>query len=88
MQNQTQVHRLDVIGFADVCFSVRLMPQCQYYVYVMEANLSFQNGMVIPLLSEFLKFEKGDINHNPRKISPLKGPTFGEPVARGLIFLG
>ena len=32
----------------------------QYYVYVLEANLSFQNGMVIPLLSEFLEYERGD----------------------------
>ena len=36
----------------------------QYYIYVVEANFSFQNGLVIPLLSEFLEFEKGDINHN------------------------
>ena len=27
-------------------------PQYQYYVYVLEANLSFQNGMVIPLILE------------------------------------
>ncbi|MES9905945.1 MAG: transposase family protein [Sedimenticola sp.] len=27
----------------------------QYYVYVLEASLSFRNGMVIPLLSEFLE---------------------------------
>jgi len=36
----------------------------QYYVYVLEANLSFQNGMVIPLLSEFLEFEQGDVENN------------------------
>jgi len=36
----------------------------QYYVYVLEANLSFKNGMVIPLLSEFLEFEQGDIENN------------------------
>ncbi len=36
----------------------------QYYVYVLEANLSFQNGMVIPLLSEFLEFEQGDMENN------------------------
>ena len=29
-------------------------PEKQYYVYVLEANLAFQNGMVIPLLSEVL----------------------------------
>lgn len=36
----------------------------QYYIYVLEANFSFQNGMVIPLLTEFLEFEKGDIENN------------------------
>lgn len=36
----------------------------QYYVYVLEANLSFQNGMVIPLLSEFLEYEHGDMENN------------------------
>jgi hypothetical protein len=29
-------------------------PDKQYYVYVLEANLAFENGMVIPLLSEVL----------------------------------
>lgn len=32
----------------------------QYYVYVLEASLSFANGMTLPLLSEFLNYEKGD----------------------------
>ena len=32
----------------------------QYYVYVLEASLCFQNGMVIPLLSEFLEYQPGD----------------------------
>jgi len=32
----------------------------QYYVYVLEANLSFHNGLVIPLLSEFLEYQLGD----------------------------
>ncbi len=36
----------------------------QYYVYVLEANLAFQNGMVIPLLSEFLEYEHGDMENN------------------------
>ena len=31
----------------------------QYYVYVLEASLSFRNGMVIPLMSEFLEYETG-----------------------------
>ncbi len=32
----------------------------QYYVYVLEASLSFQNGMVIPLMSEFLEYQEGN----------------------------
>jgi len=36
----------------------------QYYVYVLEASLCFQNGMVIPFLSEFLEYGKGDSGCN------------------------
>jgi len=36
----------------------------QYYVYVLEANLAFQNGMVLPLLSEVLSYTKGDDKKN------------------------
>jgi len=32
----------------------------QYYLYVLEANLAFRNGMTIPLMSEFLDYEQGD----------------------------
>jgi len=32
----------------------------QYYVYVLELNLVLENGMVIPLMSEFLEYRKGD----------------------------
>jgi len=32
----------------------------QYYVSVLEASLCFRNGMVIPLMSEFLEYETGD----------------------------
>lgn len=35
-------------------------PKKQYYVYVLEASLAFQNGMVIPLLSEVLSYTEGD----------------------------
>ena len=34
--------------------------QYQYYIYVLEASLCLHNGMVIPLMSEFLDFRKGD----------------------------
>ncbi len=32
----------------------------QYYVYVLEASLSLRNGMVIPLMSEFLEYDTDD----------------------------
>lgn len=32
----------------------------QYYVYIVEANLAFANGMVIPLLSEVLGYREGE----------------------------
>lgn len=32
----------------------------QYYVYVLEANLAFSNGLTLPLLSEFLNYAEGD----------------------------
>lgn len=35
-------------------------PRKQYYVYVLEASLAFQNGMTIPLMSEFLNYAEGD----------------------------
>jgi hypothetical protein len=38
--------------------------QKQYYIYVLEANLAFQNGMVIPLMSEFLEYSKGDTSND------------------------
>jgi hypothetical protein len=38
--------------------------QTQYYVYVLEASLAFANGMTIPLMSEFLSYEKGDPRAN------------------------
>jgi hypothetical protein len=35
-------------------------PRYRYSVYVLEANLSFRNGMVIPLMTEFLDYREGD----------------------------
>jgi hypothetical protein len=32
----------------------------QYDIYVLEASLCFRNGMVIPLMSEFLEYEAGE----------------------------
>jgi len=39
-------------------------PEKQYYVYVLEANLAFENGMVIPLLSEVLSYTQGQSPEN------------------------
>jgi hypothetical protein len=39
-------------------------PEKEYYVYVLEASLAFQNGMVIPLLSEVLSDSEGDSQRN------------------------
>jgi len=36
----------------------------QYFLYLLEASLAFRNGMVIPLLSEFLEYAKGDTDNN------------------------
>ena len=52
----------------------------QYFVYVLEASLSFQNGLVIPLLSEFLAYAKGDTDANKqdceqRAFMRLRNPT-------------
>ena len=38
--------------------------ESQYYVYVLEAKLTFHNGMVIPLMSEFLDCTQGDVENN------------------------
>lgn len=53
----------------DYCWSEECMerrPQgeeenTQYYVYVLEANLVFSNGVNIPLLSEFLEYTKDEL---------------------------
>jgi len=36
----------------------------QYYVYVLEAQLAFPNGLTLPLMSEFLNYEEGDTSNN------------------------
>lgn len=35
----------------------------QHYVYVLEANLAFRNGMTIPLMSEFLSYPDGNVEN-------------------------
>ncbi len=36
----------------------------QHYVYVLEANLAFANGLTLPLMSEFLNYAEGDTSHD------------------------
>lgn len=36
----------------------------QYYVYVLEANLVFPNGLRLPLMSEFLNYAEGDTDND------------------------
>jgi hypothetical protein len=38
--------------------------QYEYYIYVLEASICLHNGMVIPLMSEFLDFRAGDGDRN------------------------
>ena len=38
--------------------------ETQHYVYILEACLAFRNGMVLPLMSEFLSFTEGDLAGN------------------------
>jgi len=46
--------------------------ESQYYVYVLEANLAFRDGMTIPLMSEFLSYKEGD-EGNSKQDCELKG---------------
>jgi hypothetical protein len=36
----------------------------QYYVYVLEAQLAFANGLTLPLMSEFLNYAEGDTDND------------------------
>jgi len=44
----------------------------QYYVYVVEASLAFQDGMTIPVMSEFLSYTEGD-SEKSKQDCELKG---------------
>jgi len=44
--------------------------QKQYYVYVVELNLVLENGMVVPLMSEFLEYNKGDTAEEKQDSEP------------------
>ena len=54
-------------------------PQKQYYVYVLEANLAFANGMVIPLLSEVLSDLEGE---SPKDKQDCEQRAFGRLAQR------
>lgn len=59
----TQKFALDVL-WSEECLGREVKrgdeTQTQYYVYVLEANLVFRNGMNLPLMSEFLSYAEGD----------------------------
>jgi hypothetical protein len=50
--------------WAEQCLEQRVRDgdghRMRYYVYALEANLAFHNGMVIPLLTEVLNYTEGD----------------------------
>lgn len=60
----TQKHVINGDNCADEWLERRLVTkegeQSQQYVYVVEANLVFHNGMTLPLFTEFLSFLEGD----------------------------
>jgi hypothetical protein len=59
----TQKFALDVL-WSEECLGREVKRgddlEAQYYVYVLEANLVFRNGMSLPLMSEFLSYTEGD----------------------------
>ncbi|MCX6929553.1 MAG: hypothetical protein NT154_41015, partial [Verrucomicrobia bacterium] len=67
-------------------------PDQQYYVYVLEANLAFENGRVIPLLSEVLSDTEGEPLKDNGQIRPgigraradrVRAPDPRRPLAHG-----
>lgn len=44
--------------------SIKDGKKTQYYVYVLEANLVFTDGLTIPLLCEVLEYTKGDVEED------------------------
>jgi hypothetical protein len=46
--------------WAEQCMEQQVGEAQRYSVYTVEANLAFRNGMVIPLLTEFLDYTAGD----------------------------
>ena len=59
----------------------------QYYVYVLEANLAFENGMVIPLLSEVLSYTEGDNNKNKQDCEQRAFKRLAERLKKSLSHL-
>ena len=59
----TQKFKRDYL-WSDECLERRIKKgdsdEKQYYVYILEACLAFQNGMRIPLMSVFLSYQEGD----------------------------
>ncbi len=54
----------------------------QYYVYVLEASLVFSNGMVIPILSEFLDYTSGDTSSDKQDCEQKALPRLADRLKR------
>jgi hypothetical protein len=54
----------------------------QYYIYVLEASICLHNGMVIPLMSEFLDFRKGDGDRNKQDCETLAFHRLAERIKK------
>ena len=52
----------------------------QYYVYVLEANLAFANGLTLPLMSEFLNYAEGDTSNDKQDCETKSLPPPGAPA--------
>src|SRR4030067_829384 len=62
----TQKFKRDYL-WSDECLERRIKKgdseEKQYYVYILEACLAFQNGMRIPVMSVFLNYQEGDTDN-------------------------
>jgi hypothetical protein len=55
----TQKHTYDFL-WSEECLERTRNEKTQYYCYTLEASLVFQNGIIVPVITEFLDFMQGD----------------------------
>ena len=55
----TQKHTYDFL-WSEECLERTRNEKTRYYCYTLEASLVFQNGIILPLFTEFLDFMQGD----------------------------